>query len=159
MLTYVRVLPPETTGRQAVTEVIELDHGLRRKTRQRVTTVSGAEAALLLPRGTVLRDGNVVEAEDGSRAGIVAAGEALSEVRCAEELLLIRAAFHLGNRHVEIMLADGGIRYPADKVLDDMLRGLGLVPRQILGPFEPEPGAYVAVFDPAVGSVREPWIP
>lgn len=159
MKTYVRVVSQPARGSLAAADAIRLDHEARRKTRQRTTTVAGTEAALLLPRGTVLRDGDVVQAEDGGLAVIVAADEALSEVRCDEPTLLARVAFHLGNRHAEVMLAAGCVRYPADAVLDDMLRGLGLVPQPVLGPFEPEPGAYVAILDAAVGAVRAPWIP
>jgi len=160
VVTYVRVLPTGTLGREEPTETIRLDHEARRKTRQRVVTASGAEAALLLPRGTVLHHGDRVAArEERAVAVIVAAEEALSAVRCDDPVLLARAAYHLGNRHAEIMLAPDGLRYPADPVLDDMLRGLGLTPIPVLGPFEPEAGAYLVVFDTAVGEVRGPWMP
>lgn len=159
MMPYVRVLPLEATGREEAAEAIRLDHEARRKTRQRVRTVSGAEAALLLPRGTVLRDGDRLATEDGRIAVIVAAEESLGEVRCDDPVLLARAAFHLGNRHAEVMLEPDRLRYPADPVLDAMLRGLGLTPVPVRAPFEPEPGAYIAILDTAVGSVRGPWIP
>ena len=55
---------------------------------------------------------------------------------------LARAAYHLGNRHVPVQVGDGWLRYLADHVLDDMLRGLGLEPKSEQAPFEPESGAY-----------------
>jgi len=159
MVTYVRVLPAGAKKGRRPATVIRLDHEGRRKTRQRVTTEAGVEAALWLPRGTVLIDGDRVAAENGRVAVIAAADEALSEVRCDDPVQLARAAFHLGNRHAAIMLSPGRIRYPADRVLDDMLRGLGLAPMAVVGPFEPEGGAYVAVFDAAIGGVGAPWMP
>jgi urease accessory protein UreE len=57
------------------------------------------------------------------------------------------------------MFTPGCLRYPVDVVLDDMLRGLGLSPTPVVGPFEPEAGAYIVVFDAAVGRVGGPWIP
>ncbi|EFL52395.1 UreE urease accessory domain protein [Solidesulfovibrio fructosivorans JJ]] len=159
MVTYVRVLPPREAVGATLGEAIRLDHEARRKTRQRVATESGLEAALFLPRGTVLRAGDRVVAGDGRSAVITAADEALSVVRSGDPVLLARAAFHLGNRHATIMIEPGCISYPTDAVLDDMLRGLGFLPEAVHGPFEPEDGAYVFVFDAAVGGVGGTWIP
>lgn len=156
---YVRVLPVATTKRSRTAEIIRLDHEARRKTRQHVTTVAGREAALLLPRGTVLYHGDRVATANGRIAVIAAADEALSEVRCRDPLLLARAAFHLGNRHAVVMLAPDGIRYPENRALDEMMRSLGLEPTAVVGPFEPEEGAYIPVFDSAIGGVGTPWIP
>jgi urease accessory protein len=159
MVTYVRVLlPPAREGGEPA-EIIRLDHEARRKTRQRVVTESGAPAALLLARGTVLRHGDRVAAEDGQAAGIVAADEALSAVRCDDPVRLARVAYHLGNRHAPVMLVPGSVLYPADRVLDDMVRSLGLMPESVCAPFEPELGAYSLIFDAAVGAVGGPWIP
>ena len=71
-----------------------------------------------------------------------AADETLSIVRSDDPLLLARACYHLGNRHVPLQIGNGLVRYPHDHVLDDMLIGLGLQPSFTQAPFEPEPGAY-----------------
>ena len=63
-------------------------------------------------------------------------------MRCDDPQLLARAAYHLGNRHVPLQIANGLLRYQHDHVLDEMLRGLNLDVQIEQAPFEPEPGAY-----------------
>jgi urease accessory protein len=73
---------------------------------------------------------------------ILAAPEQVSVARTDDALLLARACYHLGNRHVALQITPGELRYLADHVLDDMVRGLGLAVTQESAPFEPEAGAY-----------------
>ena len=117
---------------------------LRQKSRLRTTVVGGEEIGVFLERGTVLRGGDCLEADDGRVVRVVAADEALIEARCAEPTALARAAYHLGNRHTPTQLGDGWLRIAADDVLAGMLRGLGATVTRITAPFEPEAGAYVA---------------
>ena len=58
----------------------------RRKSRLAATLDNGEEVALLLPRGTVLRDGDVLVADDGALVRIVAAPEAVlvARERCVD---------------------------------------------------------------------------
>ena len=78
----------------------------------------------------------------GTRHVQEAAPERLSDVRVADPVLLARASYHLGNRHVRVQIGRGWLRYEPDHVLDQMLAGLGLVVETIAAPFEPEQGAY-----------------
>ena len=71
-----------------------------------------------------------------------AAAEPVSVVVSADPLLLLRAAYHLGNRHVPLQIGAGWLRYLRDHVLDDLCRGLGLEVEAASLPFEPEAGAY-----------------
>ncbi len=103
---------------------------------------NGREAGLVLERGTVLRHGDGLLAADGTRITVCAAEEAVSTVSTDDAESLARAGYHLGNRHVPLQVGPGWVRYRADHVLDDLVRGLGLVPRHGLAPFEPEAGAY-----------------
>ncbi len=128
-------------GGEAVT-TLTLPLEKRIRSRLRVTLDDGAEAGVFLGRGQVLRDGDLLAAADGTTVRVRAAAEPVSEVRCDDPLLLARACYHLGNRHMSVQIAEGLLRYPHDHVLDDMLRGLGLEPRLVEAPFEPEPGAY-----------------
>lgn len=121
---------------------LTLPYQLRERSRQRVRLDSGREAGLFLPRGTVLRDGNVLLAEDGTKALVRAKEEPLSEVRFKDPLAMAKACFHLGNRHVPLEIASGRIRYNHDPVVDDMLRGMGLEIGTLMAPFHPEAGAY-----------------
>ncbi len=114
----------------------------RRKSRQRLRLDDGSEAALLLPRGTVLAEGDRLQAEDGTVIAVKAAPEALSVVRASDPVRLARAAYHLGNRHIPLQVSAGELRYQHDHVLDGLAQSLGLTVESLMAPFTPEPGAY-----------------
>ena len=114
----------------------------RNKSRLKVTLDDGSQAGLFLPRGTVLHDGDLVASDDGDLIEIKAATETVSSVRCDDPLMLARACYHLGNRHVLLQIENGLLRYQHDHVLDDLVTGLGLSVTVEQAPFEPEPGAY-----------------
>lgn len=114
----------------------------RQKSRQRVTLDSGEEMALTLPRGTCLRDGDHLRAEDGSVITVRAAPEPVTTARTDDPTLLARAAYHLGNRHVALEIGEGFVCYLEDHVLDAMVEALGLHIVRERRPFEPEAGAY-----------------
>ena len=117
---------------------------LRQKSRLRTAVASGEEIGLFLPRGSVLRDGDCLEADDGRVVRVTAAPENLLEVGCADADALARAAYHLGNRHTPVQVGAGWLRLAADEVLATMLRGLGATVTPVRAPFEPEAGAYAA---------------
>jgi urease accessory protein len=127
-------------GDPATTLTLPLEGRIR--SRQRVVLDDGTEAGVFLERGQVLRDGDLLGSEDGLIVRVRAAAEPVSEARCSDPLLLARACYHLGNRHVPLQIGNGLVRYPHDHVLDDMLIGLGLQPSLVQAPFDPEPGAY-----------------
>jgi urease accessory protein len=114
----------------------------RRKSRQLVKLESGEEVGLLLPPGTVLRDGDVIESEDGSNLKIQAAKEELLVVTAPDPFLLLRAGYHLGNRHAVVELRPDRILLPVDPVLKDMLIRLGVTVSLVTEKFTPETGAY-----------------
>ena len=124
------------------TEQLALPFDTRCKTRLRTRLASGEEAGLFLERGTVLRGGDRLKANDGRIVEVIAAPEPLLEALSNDPLLLARAAYHLGNRHVAVDLKPGRLRLVADHVLGEMLRGLGLAVSEVEAPFEPESGAY-----------------
>jgi urease accessory protein len=121
---------------------LSLPFELRQKTRLRTVLTNGDEVGLFLPRGTVLRDGDCLEAADGRVIRVVAAAEALAEVRCADAARLARIAYHLGNRHAPVQVGPGWLRFAADEVLAAMVRGLGAEVDAVVAPFDPEGGAY-----------------
>jgi urease accessory protein len=125
------------------TELV-LPFELRQKSRLRAIASSGEEIGLLLERGTILRDGDCLRADDDRIVCVRAAPEALTEVRCENAEQLARAAYHLGNRHTPVQIGPGWLRFAADHVLSEMLTGLGLTPRALTVPFDPEAGAYAA---------------
>jgi urease accessory protein len=96
----------------------------------------------MLPRGEVLRGGDLVTASDGRVIEVLAAPEQLLHVECAGATDLAKAAYHLGNRHVPVQVGDGFLRLAADHVLEEMLKKLGAKVSHVEAPFEPEAGAY-----------------
>lgn len=123
-------------------ERLELSFDLRCKSRLRTQLASGEDCGLFLERGTVLRGGDRLLGNDGRIVEVVAASEELMEALSGEPLLIAKAAYHLGNRHVAVHLLPGRLRFVADHVLGEMVRGLGLKLNDIEAPFEPESGAY-----------------
>ncbi|MCC5640332.1 urease accessory protein UreE [Nostoc sp. CHAB 5844] len=114
----------------------------RTRSRHRFETEDGQVVFLRLPRGTVLQDGDILHDEsDGSVIRIVAKPEPVLTV-FASSLLLMRAAYHLGNRHVPVEITPSYLRLSPDAVLHTMLAQLGLEITEEIAPFQPELGAY-----------------
>ena len=117
---------------------------LRSKSRVRTALATGEEVGVVLERGSILRDGDLLVAGDGRIVAVVAAAERVSTVHSSDPRQLLRAAYHLGNRHVALQIGAGWVRYQHDHVLDEMVIGLGLKVSVEDAPFEPEAGAYGA---------------
>jgi urease accessory protein len=114
----------------------------RCKSRLLLTLDNGEQAALIVERGRTLRDGERVRIEDGREVEIVSAEESLLEAVSGDPMLIAKAAYHLGNRHVAVQLMPDRLRFSADHVLAEMVVGLGLKVSSLVAPFEPEGGAY-----------------
>lgn len=123
-------------------EILVLPFELRQKSRLRTQLVSKEEVGIFLERGTILRDGDFLEADDGRVVKVVAAPEAVIRIQCKTAEALTRVAYHLGNRHVPLQIGDGWLRLSADHVLKQMVVGLGAEVSEETEPFEPEAGAY-----------------
>ncbi len=121
---------------------------MRQKSCFAATDSTGRELGVFLPRGTVVRGGDVLVAEDGSMVRVVAAPQAVLRItHCTQHgspFDLTRAAYHLGNRHVPIELRPDHLQIEPDHVLADMLRAMHLIVTEQQAPFEPEGGAYAA---------------
>lgn len=131
-------------ARRAAT--VELDWDQRQKSRFDCTDSQGRHLGVFLPRGTAVRGGDVLVAEDGTLVRVIAAPQPVLVITpCAEHgkaFDLVRAAYHLGNRHVAIELQPDHLKIEPDHVLADMLRAMHLDVAEQLAPFEPEGGAY-----------------
>ena len=127
---------------------VELDWDVRQKSRWGATDSQGRAIGVFLPRGTLLRGGDVLVAEDGSLIRVIAAPQTVLRITpCAvhgSPFDLTRAAYHLGNRHVPIELTPEHLQIEPDHVLADMLRAMHLTVVELQAPFEPEGGAYAA---------------
>jgi urease accessory protein len=151
MLTVNKLLPrgrglsPVLLKRAAT---VELDWDVRQKSRFDATDSQGRALGVFLPRGTVVRGGDVLVAEDGSLVQVKAAPQPVLVVRhCTEHgspFDLLRAAYHLGNRHVALELQPDHLKLEPDHVLADMLKQMHLIVHEAREPFEPEGGAYAA---------------
>jgi len=128
---------------RAAERTLRLPFSERSKSRLRAVLDNGEEAGLFLERGSVLRHGDLLLADDGRVIEVQAASETVSTVHAGDPVMLARASYHLGNRHVALQIGAGWLRYQHDHVLDDMLRGFGLEVRVEEAAFEPEGGAYV----------------
>lgn len=142
MIRITEVLAPGSANMLPPRDALSLPFELRRRSRLRSRLEGGEEIGLFLPRGTVLRDGDLLQAENGWVIRVKAAPETVSVARAENPLTLARASYHLGNRHIALQVAEDGVRYLHDHVLDDMVRTLGLIVTVEELPFEPEAGAY-----------------
>ena len=127
---------------------VVLDWDTRQKSRFQARDSEGRELGVFLPRGSVVRGGDVLVAEDGSLIRVQAAAQPLLRITaCGEHgspFDLTRAAYHLGNRHVAIELQPDHLKIEPDHVLADMLRAMHLTVQAVEEGFEPEGGAYAA---------------
>lgn len=131
---------------------VTLDWDVRQKSRFDAETSDGRRVGVFLPRGTVVRGGDVLVTQDGSLLRVVAAPQAVLRITACTDhhhghahdpaFDLMRAAYHLGNRHVPIELKPDHLKIEPDHVLADMLRAMHLTVSEVQAPFEPEGGAY-----------------
>jgi len=144
-----RVVAPTVHDAEHAAE-LRLPFEQRQKSRLRTRLVDGGEIGLFLERGTILRGGDCLRSDDGRIVRVTAADEPLMQATSADARALARAAYHLGNRHTPVQVGvdaytgAGWVRFGADHVLGEMVRGLGLVVTELSAPFEPEAGAYAA---------------
>lgn len=125
---------------------VELDWDVRQKSRFDATDSTGRALGVFLPRGTTVRGGDVLVAEDGALIRVLAAPQPVLDVRACSQhgspFDLLRAAYHLGNRHVPLELQPDHLKLEPDHVLADMLRQMHLIVTETQAGFEPEGGAY-----------------
>ena len=125
---------------------VALDWDVRQKSRFDAMDSTGRALGVFLPRGTLVRGGDVLVLEDGSLVRVQAAPqEVLRITACAQHgsaFDLTRAAYHLGNRHVPIELKPDHLKIEPDHVLADLLRAMHMTVVTVHEAFEPEGGAY-----------------
>ena len=155
MLQVSRLIPQGQGLAQALLRrapILTLDWDIRQKSRFDTETSDGRRVGVFLPRGTVVRGGDVLVTEEGSLLRVVAAPQAVLRITPCDHhdhghehggsFDLMRAAYHLGNRHVPIEIRPDHLKIEPDHVLADMLRAMHLTVTEVREPFEPEAGAY-----------------
>ncbi|EPR16148.1 urease accessory protein UreE [Sphingobium indicum IP26] len=124
---------------------VRLDHDLRNRRRMVYTTQGGRGILLDMPRAVHLRDGDGLALDSGELVRVEAAPEPLIEITAPDMPLLLRLAWHLGNRHLPTQLLGDRMRIRHDHVIAEMIEGLGGRCEHVLAPFDPEGGAYEGV--------------
>jgi urease accessory protein len=143
MLRFTRIFEAEPDESQrAAARVLRLTADERAKSRHAAMFDDGTVAAIILPRGTVLRDGAWLVAETGELARIEAALQPVARVTASSPLHLLRAVYHLANRHVPAQISADAVLIERDAVLERMLANLGASIEHVELRFEPEAGAY-----------------
>ncbi|MGK7926818.1 MAG: urease accessory protein UreE [Spirulina sp.] len=124
--------------------ILPLNAEERTRSRHRFETSDGQVFIVRLPRGTVLRNGDFLQAETGEIVRISAKPEPVLTVRANTLLALLKAAYHLGNRHVALEVREIYLRLSPDPVLRSLLEQLdpNLEIEEEIAPFHPEIGAY-----------------
>jgi urease accessory protein len=121
---------------------VVLDADERHRRRIVLTGEGGTRFLLDLADVTALRDGDGLVLDDGTIVAVVGKPEPLVEIAAQDAAALARLAWHLGNRHTELQVVGDRLRMRRDRVLEDMLAGLGAQLTPTEAPFEPERGAY-----------------
>lgn len=141
MLRVISHLSAERAHGVAFDSVV-LPHDQRRLRRRLLTLSGGTEVLVDFPAAVTLGDGDQLELEDGRTVEILAAEEALIEVRGRDRAHLARLAWHLGNRHLSAQIEPDRILIRDDHVIRAMLEGLGAMLCNVRERFTPEYGAY-----------------
>jgi urease accessory protein len=121
---------------------VVLDAAERHRRRIALTGERGTAFLLDLPHAAALKDCDGLVLEDGAIVGVAGKPEPLLEITAASPHELARLAWHIGNRHTDVQVVGDRLRIRRDRVLEDMLRGLGARLTSIEAPFDPEQGAY-----------------
>lgn len=144
MLRAVEHHPASLWPAESASDSLTLDYDNRHRRRIKLTTDRGAELLLDLPKAVAMAHGDGLRLEDGRWLTVLAAPEALVEVRVGDATQLAKIAWHVGNRHFPAQLLDGAIRIRPDHVIEAMIAGLGGGLTRLEAPFQPEGGAYGA---------------
>jgi urease accessory protein len=142
MLRATHVEHPGQWPRHEARGTVTLAYDDRHRRRLRLATDAGEAFLLDLPQASVLAEGDGLVLSDGTWLAVKAAPEALIEVTAGSAHLLVRLAWHIGNRHLPAQLEEGRILIRDDAVIAAMLEGLGARLRRVTAPFAPEGGAY-----------------
>lgn len=141
MIILTKRLPADSNAIVGLT--LPLTAAQRTRSRYRFDTATGEILHLRLPRGTILCDRDLLANDTGEfLVRIIAKPEPTIKVIGKTPLDLLRAAYHLGNRHIPIEITPTNIRLSPDPVLQNMLEQLGLEIIEEVSPFQPEIGAY-----------------
>jgi urease accessory protein len=136
------VLPAGNWDVSSATDAVLLDFDMRHRRRIALRTEAGRDVLLDLPQAVRLRDGDGLRLDTGEIVRVQARPEPLMEIDAPDPGVLVRIAWHLGNRHLPVQVASAHLRIRADHVIAEMVTELGGTWRSVEAPFDPEAGAY-----------------
>ena len=115
----------------------------RRILRGKRLTDCDQEIILQLPRKGKLNDGDILSSNESHiYVEIIAKTEDLIEISSNSKIELIKTAYHLGNRHVEVEIEEGILLTKSDYVIKDMLLNFKVNVKNTAKKFFPERGAH-----------------
>ena len=101
------------------------------------------EIILQLPRNGKLNDGDILLTNKSSfYVEIIAKTENLIAISSNSKIELIKTAYHLGNRHVEVEIQEDILLTKSDYVIENMLKNFDVEVKKIMEKFFPETGAH-----------------
>ena len=101
------------------------------------------EIKLQLPREGKLNDGDILLTNHKNLfVEIVAQKENLIQITAKTNLELIKVAYHLGNRHVEIEINENNLFTKSDYIIEELLKNFDVVLLKVKKQFFPELGAF-----------------
>ena len=122
-------------------DTITLTYDDRYKRRILMKSDNGLEFLLDLQKTTELRTGNFIELDDGKLLQIIAAPEKLMKATSNNQLLVMKGAWHIGNRHIPCQIENERLLIQVDKVIENLIIKLGGSVKKIKEEFNPEGGA------------------
>ena len=133
---------PAAVAKGVPFDPLTLAHDERRLRRKLLTLPKGDEILLDFPEPVTLGHGDRLRLEDGRLVGIIAAEEEVYEIRGRDAAHVARLAWHIGNRHLPAQIEKSRILISRDRIIRDMLIGLGATVTETVSHFSPEHGAY-----------------
>ena len=121
---------------------LHLDFDTRQRSRFKAQTQQQQAVGIDLPRTETIKNGSILANHHGEFIQVIAAEQSLIEVTANNGFDLMKGAYHLGNRHVSLMIKPDALYFEPDTVLEAMLKQLGLHTQTVQATFEPETGAY-----------------
>ena len=101
------------------------------------------EIILQLPRDGKLNDGDILSTNESNYyVEIIAEAENLLEISSNSKIELIKTAYHLGNRHVEVEIQEDILLTKSDYVIKNMLKNFDVDIVDTQKKFFPEIGAH-----------------
>ena len=122
---------------------LTLNSDERRTLRGKRLTDCDHEIFLQLPRNGQLNDGDILSTNESNiYVEIIAKKEDLFEIISNSKIELLKTAYHLGNRHVEVEIEEEYLLTKSDYVIENMLLNFKVEVKNTKKKFFPEKGAH-----------------